>query len=169
MKSEVISIVNNICEEHLKDVNYKIEFTNRGDYVGKCLKKCSNPYYTLRFSEYYFNYFYDNNKLEDIKDTVLHEIAHALAHVKYGKGQHHNRNWKAIAKQIGCSANVRCSIGMYKYKYVYECPVCHNKFYKLRKLDKNKKYFCNKCFDEQQPINLVEEYKTVQIRKLLDK
>ena len=85
MKSEVINIVNDICNEHLKDINYKVEFTNKGDYLGKCTKKQTNPYYTLRFSEYYFNYFYDNNKIEDIKDTVLHEIAHIMCPV-YGHG-----------------------------------------------------------------------------------
>ncbi len=35
-------------------------------------------------------------------NTILHEIAHAIAYIKYGKSQHHNKNWKAIALSIGC-------------------------------------------------------------------
>ena len=41
---------------------------------------------------------------DEIIDTVLHEIAHALA----GPNTGHGREWQRIARQIGCSAK-RCS------------------------------------------------------------
>ncbi|WP_239166326.1 SprT-like domain-containing protein [Actinoplanes italicus] len=40
---------------------------------------------------------------EQVTDTVLHEIAHALA----GPGHGHDRTWRAIALRIGCSGT-RC-------------------------------------------------------------
>jgi predicted SprT family Zn-dependent metalloprotease len=40
---------------------------------------------------------------EQVADTVLHEIAHALA----GPGHGHDRTWRAIAVRIGCSGT-RC-------------------------------------------------------------
>ena len=43
------------------------------------------------------------NSESDFINTVLHEIAHALA----GKGTHHGYKWQAIAKNIGCDAR-RC-------------------------------------------------------------
>ncbi|WP_306213801.1 SprT family zinc-dependent metalloprotease [Actinoplanes sp. RD1] len=40
---------------------------------------------------------------EQVRDTVLHEIAHALAGPKHG----HDRVWRATAQRIGCSGT-RC-------------------------------------------------------------
>lgn len=40
---------------------------------------------------------------EDIRDTLLHEIAHALV----GNKHHHDAVWKAKAREIGCSGE-RC-------------------------------------------------------------
>ncbi|WP_250029665.1 SprT-like domain-containing protein [Paractinoplanes maris] len=41
--------------------------------------------------------------VEQVTDTILHEIAHALA----GPGHAHDRVWRATARRIGCSA-ARC-------------------------------------------------------------
>lgn len=40
---------------------------------------------------------------QEILDTILHEIAHALA----GRAHHHDALWRKIAREIGCSAE-RC-------------------------------------------------------------
>ena len=40
----------------------------------------------------------------DVRDTVLHEIAHALAGPRHG----HDATWRAIARKIGCSGE-RCT------------------------------------------------------------
>ncbi len=40
---------------------------------------------------------------EDIRDTILHEIAHALV----GRKHNHDEAWKAKAKEIGCTGE-RC-------------------------------------------------------------
>lgn len=42
-------------------------------------------------------YLVELNPEEETKDTILHEIAHALV----GANQRHNRIWKAKAKEIG--------------------------------------------------------------------
>lgn len=41
---------------------------------------------------------------DDIIDTILHEIAHALV----GAGHGHNHVWRAMARSIGCNAQ-RCA------------------------------------------------------------
>lgn len=38
---------------------------------------------------------------DEIRDTILHEIAHALAWVRYGRRQAHGCVWKAICREIG--------------------------------------------------------------------
>ena len=40
---------------------------------------------------------------EEIVDTILHEIAHAIAGPSHG----HNETWKSVARRIGCTAT-RC-------------------------------------------------------------
>ncbi len=41
---------------------------------------------------------------DELRDTILHEIAHALV----GPGHNHDRTWKLAALRIGCTA-ARCS------------------------------------------------------------
>lgn len=41
---------------------------------------------------------------ELVRDTILHEIAHALVGPTHG----HDRVWRATARQIGCSASAWC-------------------------------------------------------------
>lgn len=62
------------------------------------------------------------NDKENFIDTVLHEIAHALAPAR----EHHGRIWKKICIQIGCRPE-RCyngEINEPEKKVVYTCPNC---------------------------------------------
>lgn len=59
-------------------------------------------------------------KREDIKNTILHEIAHALVGHKEG----HNKVWKDKAIEIGCTGDRCCQrfyeISEYKYNLICE-------------------------------------------------
>lgn len=64
---------------------------------------------------------------EKVKDTILHEIAHAIARIHYGKGVAHDHRWETIARQIGCSANARffsADLKFIKSKYTLICDNC---------------------------------------------
>lgn len=77
-------------------------------------------------------------KDEKVKDTILHEIAHALV----GFDQHHNSIWKQKAISIGCRGE-RCGdvskeamseflldkFKKVKYNYQYTCPDCSHTTY----------------------------------------
>ena len=65
----------------------------------------------------------EQEELKEIKNTILHEIAHALVGPKHG----HNEIWKQKALEIGCDAE-RC-----------HCVVFSNPKYKLT--------CCNSCFE----------------------
>lgn len=57
---------------------------------------------------------------EHIKDTVLHEIAHALVGHVHG----HNNVWRAKAIELGCSGS-RCCESFSEnehYKHIFACP-----------------------------------------------
>jgi predicted SprT family Zn-dependent metalloprotease len=54
---------------------------------------------------------------EEMRDTVLHEIAHALAGPRHG----HNSKWREIALRIGCNG-VRChDIQLAPPRWIYRC------------------------------------------------
>ena len=72
------------------------------------------------------------NGAEEVRRTLLHEIAHALAPQKAG----HGPEWKAIARRLGCDtacsypAEVRVPEG----KHIYACETCGYEWKTLRRL-----------------------------------
>lgn len=81
------------------------------------------------------------NSEEQILDTILHEIAHALC-----PGQNHNKVWQRKAIEIGCSGN-RCysssNVIQPKLKYSAVCKGCNTEFNRTRVVRKNSS--CGKC------------------------
>jgi predicted SprT family Zn-dependent metalloprotease len=75
---------------------------------------------------------------EDIRDTILHEIAHALV----GKKHHHGAVWKARAKEIGCSGE-RC------HRLVFSPPryhvTCENRCWTNTAERRNRRLICRTC------------------------
>ena len=75
---------------------------------------------------------------EEIMDTLLHEIAHALV----GADQGHNKIWRAKALEIGCSGERTLQRRITKPRYVISCETCgwgqtrHKRQYGL---------ICSKC------------------------
>lgn len=68
------------------------------------------------------------NGIEKIKDTLLHEIAHALVREKYGnRVRSHGWEWYRLARSIGCKAE-RCYDGdkveTPQHNYEATCPKC---------------------------------------------
>lgn len=89
-------------------------------------------------------------KLNDenrVRNTILHEIAHALV----GHKHHHNAVWKAKAIEIGCDGE-RCysdEVNKPESKYILVCPNGHT-FRRHKELKRT--VSCSKCsskYDEQ--------------------
>ena len=71
------------------------------------------------------------NEWDDIKDTLLHEIAHALA----GQGHGHDAVWKAKCREIGARPE-RCygsSVRRPVKKWKGICPGCGRTIYNCRR------------------------------------
>lgn len=74
----------------------------------------------------------------DVNDTILHEMAHAIA----GHEAMHGPKWKSVAKRLGCSAK-RCTdafLATKHYKYSLKCGKgCIVRRHRLRR---DKLYVC---------------------------
>lgn len=56
----------------------------------------------------------------EVRDTILHEIAHALV----GPRHNHDSVWKKTARSIGCTADRCHSVVFAPSKYIVSCPRC---------------------------------------------
>lgn len=81
------------------------------------------------------------NERDDVLDTILHEIAHALC-PKNG----HDSVWRAKAIEIGCKGT-RCysgeEINQPEMKYIGVCPGCKKETKKNRR--SKTRHSCGKC------------------------
>ena len=78
------------------------------------------PFYAVSIA------FVENNKPRIVCLTILHEIAHLIAHHKCGLDiKPHGIEWKCEARKIGASGDrLANGIIMMPYKYEYYCPGC---------------------------------------------
>ena len=96
------------------------------------------------------------NNEEEVKNVILHEIAHSLT-----IGEHHSKVWKAKAISIGYKGD-RCYSKLVKTpkgKYVYQCPICKNKYYEHRKI--RRKSACRRCCEKYNNGKYSDDYEIV--------
>lgn len=102
---------------------------------------------------------------ESVKNTILHEIAHALVGCKHG----HNRVWVKKAKEIGCNGK-RCYNNnafieggkeaiIAQSKYTMTCPKCGKKSAAHRKPKRKKA--CGDCCRAHNGGKYTEKYKLI--------
>jgi len=53
-----------------------------------------------------------------MRNTILHEIAHAIV----GVSHKHDEVWKTLARKIGCDGSRCGSLDLPEAKYIMECP-----------------------------------------------
>ena len=75
-----------------------------------------------------------------VKNTILHEIAHAVVGPQHG----HNAVWRSHAIAIGCDGE-RCGKGRVNapYKWAGTCPSCSTIYKRHRRLHRGSCPFCS--------------------------
>jgi hypothetical protein len=76
-----------------------------------------------------------------IKDTILHEIAHAKVGPRHG----HDRVWRTAARQLGCTANRRGPSMQVKGKWSGTCHKCGYVIYRHRRTPRMTRLACERC------------------------
>jgi predicted SprT family Zn-dependent metalloprotease len=149
--SEYNSFGNNLKSAH--DLGFSFNWNNRKNSAGLC----NYMYKTVELSKPIMNENLD--KISFIRDTILHEIAHALA----GSSAKHNHYWKRVAIAIGCNGE-RCynsnEVKSVASKYTLKCHWCSKEVAKHRKPKYSSSCKCSGLnrYDEAYKMELIQNY-----------
>lgn len=143
-------LANNLLYLHGLSLQWSFEFNKRKTHYGLCNESTKTIFLSSILTK--------QCSYDQVKDTILHEIAHALVGCRNG----HNEVWKSKAIEIGCNGE-RCA--RYNHhrtvdaKYITECKNC-GKTYKLHRKPKLKRW-C-KCtshgFKEENRLIYVQQF-----------
>jgi predicted SprT family Zn-dependent metalloprotease len=87
--------------------------------------------------------FTDLNTVEHVRDTLLHEIAHALV----GPGHRHNFVWQCMARNLGANPAPCCAAdaAVPLMRYQATCGQCGYTFSRSRPLRQGRRAWCGRC------------------------
>jgi len=134
-------------------LGYTFEWMNSKRVFGRCV------YTTKKIQLSKFIVEHNLDKIDKIKDTILHEIAHAISKEMFNK-RGHGRYWKYTAKCIGANPK-RCYDGSTIDRpspYMFKCHTCGHESPRFRK-PKYTHLSCGKCspgiFDERYILEFI--------------
>jgi predicted SprT family Zn-dependent metalloprotease len=90
-------------------------------------------------------FFVDRNGWDEIRDTLLHEIAHALV----GPGHGHDGVWKAKCLEVGARPERCGEADMPAGRWRARCDACGQQFSRHRRPRRLKGWFCRVCGPER--------------------
>ena len=107
--AEALNLATDLMREHgLDDWRIKLDHARRR--AGQCdynKKEISLSRHYVRYAE-----------MDHIRDTILHEIAHALVGPKHG----HDAVWRQQARAIGCTATRCHTLNFSHARWMMRCP-----------------------------------------------
>ena len=109
---------------------WRFQFDSSTRRAGCC--NYSNKMISLSFN------LAQNGSDEDIRDTILHEIAHALV----GKKHNHDTVWKEKAIEIGCSGKRTHTLEFVQPRW---SVTCINRCWTHTAQQRNARLVCRKC------------------------
>lgn len=89
---------------------------------------------------------------EMIKNTILHEIAHALVGPSHG----HNKVWRRKALEIGCDGDRYAKVNRL-FNYISKCPNCNTEYTRLR-LSNKVRHACTSCCNKYNQGRFSEKF-----------
>ena len=111
-------------------IGWSFRFDNAKSRAGLCIYKKK----IISLSSYYVK----AADLEEIINTILHEIAHAIVGPSHG----HDSVWRAKALAIGCDAKRCHNLSFIVPYWVMKCP---NGCFKIPRHRKKKQLICKSC------------------------
>jgi predicted SprT family Zn-dependent metalloprotease len=87
----------------------------------------------------------ERNGPEEVLDTILHEIAHALV----GPGRGHDAVWKRKCLEVGAVPKSCSQAEMPEGRWRAKCKTCGTLFHRHRRPKRLKGWFCGDCGSER--------------------
>ena len=140
-EAEVRTLARTLLDQHgLND--WRLRLGEAKGRLGSCSYRTKTIAISMAFARI--------NPEERIKNTILHEIAHALV----GPGYSHGPVWKAMARRVGANPAARTDAvapPRPPKRYVANC-MCGVQFERARKPEGNR--YCNGCYNRglRQPL-----------------
>lgn len=131
---QAINIANELMQHHgLIDKGWRFEMDRAKRRFGVCKYRSKQITLSTDLTAL--------NEEKEVRNTILHEIAHALVGPRHG----HDAVWKAKAIEIGCTGDRCYGSHVIKPKGNYEsvCPKC--KTTKTRHKKPKRDYSCGDC------------------------
>ena len=104
------------------------------DHARRRAGQCDFTRKTISLSRLYVRHA----DIDHIRDTILHEIAHALVGPRHG----HDAVWRQKAREIGCTAERCHSLIFARAKWVMTCP---NGCFSVERHRKRSGLVCTSC------------------------
>ena len=98
----------------LMDAHGLVGWRIKLDHARRRAGQCDYTNKTISLSRLYVRHA----DIDHIRDTILHEIAHALVGPRHG----HDAVWRQKAREIGCTAKRCHSISFARAKWMMTCP-----------------------------------------------
>jgi predicted SprT family Zn-dependent metalloprotease len=125
-----------MAEHGLQD--WTFGFNRRKQSMGLCV-------YARQTIELSIHFVERDNPWNEIRDTILHEIAHALV----GPGHGHDRVWKRKCTEIGARPQRCGDAKMPEGSWKADCGGCGKCYHRHRKPKRARGWFCTECGPER--------------------
>ncbi len=121
----------------LLDLHGLHDWTFRLNRRRRCLGVCRYGTRSVELSRY----FVERNSPEEVQDTLLHEIAHALV----GPGHGHDAVWTQKCLELGARPERRSAADMPRGRWQGECGSCSRRFHRFRRPRRAEGWYCRSC------------------------
>ena len=118
----------------LMDAHGLVGWRIKLDHARRRAGQCDYTNKTISLSRLYSRHA----EADHIRDTILHEIAHALVGPRHG----HDAVWRQKAREIGCTATRCHNLSFARAKWVMTCP---NGCFSVERHRKNSGLVCASC------------------------
>jgi len=162
-KFEFMKFARDHLNKHGLD-GWTVKFNGR---IKKAVGKCKTRKRQIDLSKTWFIEYGDEIEDAELRDVILHEIAHALDYTRRGKSDH-SRKWKRCAREVGADPS-RTTDGIPKKliakvsPWKRECPKCGWETYYQSKPTAGGK-LCPDCYSKRHSREKAKEY-TLDIKR----
>lgn len=137
--NDALNLARDLMKQHNVRPDCGLDLSRGKRTLGYVIWKGTNKIPTVNLSVHFLAILSD----EEIRDTILHELAHVIS----GPGHHHDWYWKSICRKIGCNPERTAKLdrvpdGRYKMQCV--CGKTYTKYRSSRTM-KSHTYVCGTC------------------------